>query len=90
MITVLIFALAGFLAWLAADAWRMRDGIRIPYSVLLGLRGQSAVHLAVQCQMEMQEYEEKHMTGRPNAVYLVFAILSAGFCLAGLLRVFGP
>ncbi len=86
MLSLLFLVLSAFLAWLAVDAWRLRGGSRIPYAQLLKLRGQSADHLSLQEQRSRQEYDEQRLTGKTNAMFLVFAVSSLGCLLAALHR----
>ena len=86
MLTVLLLALGVAFAWLAIDAWKLRDGARLPYSELLKLRGQQADHLTIQEQTARQAYDEKRLTGRTSGMFLVFVILGIGCFLAAALR----
>lgn len=89
MFTIFLLVLSAVFAWLAADAWRLRGGSRLPSAQLLKLRGQSANHLSLEEQRKRQDYDEKKLTGNTNAIFLVFAVLCIGFLAAALHQLLG-
>ncbi|MCV2423012.1 hypothetical protein [Paucibacter sp. DJ2R-2] len=89
MLTLFLLALSAVFAWLAADAWRLRGGSRLPSAQLLKLRGQTADHLSLEEQRKRQDYDERKLTGNTNAMFLVFAVLCIGFLAAALHQLIG-